>query len=112
MNKLSFTKMGVAVGGLGLVLTAGAGVASAQPDLGPAVDTTCSYEQLTAALNAQDPSMAAAFNSSPQMQAGIRQFLAAPRDQRTQMAQQVASMPANQPILGTLSTVFSTCNNF
>jgi hypothetical protein len=41
------------------------GVASADPDLGPAVNTTCTYDQFVAPLNAQDPTIAAVFNSSP-----------------------------------------------
>ena len=55
MIKVSLTSMAAAVGGLALSLAAGAGVASAAPDLGPAVNTTCSYPQLVSALNAQGP---------------------------------------------------------
>ncbi|MGA8125027.1 MAG: hemophore-related protein, partial [Mycobacterium sp.] len=43
MATLSLTRLAVAVCGLALSLTAGAGVASADPDLGPAINTTCSY---------------------------------------------------------------------
>jgi hemophore-related protein len=113
MIKLSLTRMGVAVGGLALSFTAGAaGVASADPDLGPFVNTTCSYPQVVSALNAQDPQAAAAFNSSPTMQSGLRQFLAAPPARRQQMAQQMARVPANQPYIGLLEQVFNTCNNY
>src|SRR5277367_4760172 len=85
MATLSLTRLAVAVGGLALSLTAGAGVASADPDLGPVVNTTCSYSQFTAALNAQDPAAAANFNASPVAQGYLRQFLAAPPAQRQQM---------------------------
>jgi hemophore-related protein len=112
MNKLSLTKLAVAVGGLALSLTAGAGVASADPDLGPIVNTTCSYDQFVAALNAQNPGAAAAFNSSPRMQSGLRQFLAAPPDQRQTMAQQMANAPANKPYFGIVQKAFSACNNY
>jgi hemophore-related protein len=112
MIKLSLTRLAVAVGGLALSLTAGAGVASADPDLGPAVNTTCTYPQFVAALNAQDPEAAAAFNASPRMQSGVQRFLAAPPDQRQQMAQRMASSPASQPYLGLLGQVFNTCNNY
>ena len=112
MNKLPLTRLAVAVGGLALSLTAGAGVASAGPDLGPAVNTSCTYPQFVAALNAQDPAAAAAFNASPEAQSGLRQFLAAPPNQRQQMAQQIASEPASQPYLGLLRQVFNTCNNY
>ena len=63
MIKLSLTRLAVAVGGLAVSLAAGAGVASATPDLGPAVNTTCSYPQLVSALNAQGPEAGAAFQS-------------------------------------------------
>ncbi len=55
MIKLSLTRLAAAVGGLAVAFAAGAGVASATPDLGPAVNTTCSYPQLVSALNAQGP---------------------------------------------------------
>ena len=61
MTKLSLTRLAVAVGGLALSLTAGAGVASADPDLDPIVNTTCTYPQAVAALNAQNPAAAAVF---------------------------------------------------
>jgi hemophore-related protein len=111
MKKLSL-KLAVAVGGLALSLTAGAGVASADPDLGPIVNTTCSYEQFVAALNAQNPAAASAFNSSPRMQSGLRQFLAAPPSQRQQMAEKMASAPANRPYFGIVQQAFNTCSNY
>ena len=64
MIKLSLTRLAVAVGGLAVSLAAGAGVASATPDLGPAVNTTCSYPQLVSALNAQGPEAIAMFNEN------------------------------------------------
>jgi hypothetical protein len=64
MIKLSLTRLAAAVGGLAVAFAAGAGVASATPDLGPAVNTTCSYPQLVSALNAQGPDVAAGFNQS------------------------------------------------
>lgn len=112
MMKKSTTKLVVVLGGLGLSLTAGAGIASATPDLGPAVNTNCTYPQLMSALNAADPAAASAFNSSPAMQASLQQFLAAPPDQRQRMANNIATSPANQPYIGLYQTVFSTCNNF
>lgn len=113
MIRLSLTRrLCVAVGGLTLWLTAGAGVASAAPDLGPAVNTTCTYEQFVAALNAANPTMGEYFKSSPQMQSGLRQFLAGSPSQREQWAQEMASMPQNQPYLGVVAQAFNTCNNY
>ena len=113
MTKVSLTRrLGVAVGGLTLSLTAGAAVASADPDLGSAINTTCTYGQFVAALNAENPAMAEYFNSSPQMQAGLRQFLAGSPSQRKQWAQEMASAPQNQPYLGVVTQAFNTCNNY
>jgi len=112
MATLSLTRLAVAVGGLALSLTAGAGVASADPDLGPAINTTCNYSQLTAALNAQDPAAAAQFNASPVAQGLLRQFLASPPSRRQAMAQQMESSPGAQQYFGLIQQVFSTCNNY
>src|SRR5882724_2403687 len=74
MVTLLATRLAVAVGGLALSLTAGAGVAFADP-LDPAINTTCSYPQAVAALNAQSPAAANQFNASPTAQAWMRTFL-------------------------------------
>jgi hemophore-related protein len=108
MIKLSSTRLVIAVGGLALSLTAGVGVASADPDLDPIVNTTCSYPQVMSALNAQDPGAAAQFNASPMSQSFLRQFLAAPPSQRRQMAQQVQSAPGAEQNFGLIQQVFST----
>ena len=112
MIELSLTRLAVVIGGAALSLTAGAGVASAVPDLGPAVNTTCSYPQMVSALHAQNPSTGTAFDQAPTLKAGLQQFLAAGPDQRQLMAQRVASAPAMQPYLGDIQGAFATCNNF
>jgi hypothetical protein len=57
MVTLSMTRLAVAVGGLTLSLAAGAGEAIADP-LDAAINTTCSYSQAVAALNALSPATA------------------------------------------------------
>ncbi|MCV7398777.1 hemophore-related protein [Mycobacterium fragae] len=112
MIKLVLTRLGVAVGCLGLSFTALAGVASAEPDLGPIVNTTCTEGQVKAALSAADPAGAQRINSDPQQTAFLRTFLAAPPDQRLQLAQQIMTAPGNAQYVPTLQKVFNTCNNF
>jgi hemophore-related protein len=112
MIKPPSTGVAVAVAGLTLLLTAAAGVASADPDLGPIVNTTCSYPQVMAALNAQDPAAAAQFNSSPMAQSALRQFLASPPSQRLAIAQQMQGSPRAQQYFGLIQQVAATCNNF
>ncbi|MBV8177896.1 MAG: hemophore-related protein [Mycobacterium sp.] len=107
----SLTKLAAAVGGLGLSLFAGAGIASADP-LDTAINTTCSYPQVVAALNAQSPAAAAKFNSSPMAQSWLRSFLASPPPQRAQMAQQAEGMAGASQYIGLIGQIAGTCNSF
>ena len=75
---LSSTKLVVGLSGLALALTAAVGVASAEPDVNPIVNTTCSYPQVVAALNAQAPDLAYQVNTSPMVQSTLQRFLASP----------------------------------
>ncbi|OBB23917.1 hypothetical protein A5792_31455 [Mycolicibacterium peregrinum] len=101
-------RVAVAIGSLALSLTAGAGIASAGPNLDSAVNSTCSYPQVMAALTAQD----ARASTSPTAQSALRQFLNAPTSQRQMMAEAIVNYPPNQQYLGLLQTAFDTCNNF
>ena len=112
MIKSPLIGLAAAVAGLALSLTAGAGLASADPDLGPIVNTTCNYGQVMSALNAADPQAAAQFSSSPQGASFLRQFLASPPSQRQQIAQMLASQPGADQQFGIVQQVFSTCNNY
>jgi hemophore-related protein len=116
MVRLSLTSMVAAVGGLTLSLTIGARVASADPDLGPVINTTCSYSQVVSALNAQNPAAAAGLNASPSAQAALRGFLASTPDQREQIVQELESKPGSQQYVqqytGPVLQVANTCNNF
>lgn len=113
--ELAPIRTAVAVGGLAVAATigiAGAGTASAEPNLDSAVNSTCSYPQFVAALNAQDPVAGTVLNSSPSMQSTLQQFIDAPRDLRQRMAKAIVEYPPNQPYIGLLQSVFDTCNNF
>ena len=113
MERLSLTKLAVAVGGAGvaLALTAGAGVASADP-LDAAVNTTCNYGQVIAALNATDPGAAAQFTASPMAQSYLQRFLSSAPAQRRQMALQIQAMPGAAQYVNDLNTVAGSCNNY
>ena len=108
----SFTRLAAAVGGLALSLVAGAGIAFADPAIDSAVNTTCSYPQVVAALNAQSPADAAKFNSSAMAQGWLRSFLAAPPPQRAQMAQQAQGMPGAAKYIGLIGQIATSCNNY
>jgi hemophore-related protein len=112
MIKTPLTRLAVAVASLALLLTAEVGVASADPDLGPIVNTTCSYPQVMAALNAQNPAAAEEFNSSPVAQAYLHQFLASAPSERLTMAQELADEPEAQEQFGLIQQVAASCNNY
>ena len=111
MVTLLAARLAVAVGGLALSLATGAGVAFADP-LDSAINTTCSYSQAVAALNAQSPAAAKQFNASPAAQAWMRTFFASPADQRQQMARQAQSVPGAQQYVGLVVQIANTCNNY
>ena len=111
MVRLSLTRLATAVGGAAIALTAGAGIATADP-LDPVVNTTCNFGQVMAALNVADPGAAAQFNASPMAQAYLKQFLASPQPRRLQMAQQIEAMPQAVPFFNDVAQVANTCNGF
>lgn len=103
--------LATAVGGMVLFSTAAVGTAAAQ-DLTPVINTTCSYPQAVAALNAHDPQAAGQLAEAPMAQAWLQQFLASPAEQRVQLAQQVQAMPGASQYMGLVLTIAQTCSNF
>lgn len=106
------TKWVVAAAGLALSLSTGAGIASAQPDVSPIVNSTCTYPQVMSALNDQSPETANELNANPIATGWLQGLVAAPPDQRQQMIQQVQGIPGLQPYLGVIFQVAHTCNNY
>jgi hemophore-related protein len=112
MRKLASSSILSAVGAIILSLTAGAGIAGADPALDAAINTTCTYPQVVAALNAQAPAASQQVAATPQAQAWLRAFLAAPPSQRPAMAEQLQSIPAPAQFLSLVPQVVSTCSNY
>lgn len=109
---LRLARLAAAVAGVGLLWAAASEVASADPDLGPVIDTTCDYSQVMAALHAQSPAAATGLESSPTAQALVRSFLASSPEQRRQIAQELQASPGAQQYIGTVLQVADTCNNY
>ena len=101
MTSTRWLRGAVVVGGLmAASLPALAGPAAADPISEALATTSCSYTQVTAAMNAQTPELAAQLNLRPDMQANLQSFLAMPVDQRRQrIAQEQAVNPQLQPYL-------------
>jgi hemophore-related protein len=108
---LSTTKLIVATGGVALALSAGAGLASAAPE-DAIINSTCSYPQVVAALNAQDPNLGSQLQTTPAAQAWLQSLVAAAPAQRQVMVNQAKSWPGIQEYTGVISAVANTCNNF
>jgi hemophore-related protein len=104
------SKLLLMLGVLVLSLTTGVGVASAGPDYGPIINTTCNYSQVVAALQATAPDVASALTADPRAQAGLRQFLALSPDQRRRFTS--ASGGTSPDIPQPLLDVMQTCNNY
>ncbi len=113
MVRLSLTKLAAGVGGMGvaLALTAGAGIASADP-IDDAVNTTCNYGQVMAALQAVNPGAAAQVNASGSAKAQLRTFLNSGPDQRRSMLNMAVAYPQFQQYVNDLAAVAGSCNNY
>jgi hemophore-related protein len=110
----SMSKLAAAAGGLALSVIAGAGIASADGLSPAAINTTCNYDQVVRALDAQSPGSGTKLANSGMASGFLQRYLASPPPQRIQMAQQAqAQFPtqANQ-YLPMINQVAVTCNNF
>jgi len=88
MLRRAMTTASMTVIALGWGGAAEAAPASAQPDLSPLVNTTCSYQQVVSALTVQAPQLANELSQYPPAQAKLKRFLASPVDTRQQMVEQ------------------------
>jgi hemophore-related protein len=110
MVKHTPARLVVVVCALALAWTTGAGAASAEPDLGPFINTTCTYSQAAAALNALSPDGGQEFNASPERQTWLHAFLDSPVEQRRQLIQQQAPTLAQYTAL--VVAMANTCKNY
>jgi hemophore-related protein len=109
MVKHTPARLVVVVCTLALAWTTGAGVASAEPDLSPFINTTCTYSQAAAALNALSPDGGKEFNASPMTQTWLHAFLDSPVEQRRQLIQQA---PALGQYTALVVAMGNTCKNY
>lgn len=112
MIELVSNRLAAGAAAVALSLAAGAGIATADPDLNWAVNTKCDYSQVMAAMNAQAPDAAAQFNATPAAQSFLQNFLAAPPTQREQMIQQAASSPEGAQLVSVLQPIANSCKNY
>jgi hemophore-related protein len=102
----------VGCSGLMLALITGSGIAAAEPDANPIANSTCTYPQVMAAMNAQNPAAAKQVSNSPLVTSWLQQLVASPPDGRRAMIEQAQAIPGFQPWTGLINQVAGSCNNF
>lgn len=112
MMRVSLTNLAVAVGGLAVTLTAGIGVASAQPNLDAMVNSTCTYDQAIAAVNAENPTAAQYLAQSPPNQEFVRVFLSSSKDQRISLLNQIKNNPGIDQAIPVFTQMMTSCVNY
>jgi hemophore-related protein len=112
MMKLSTTTLAVAIGGLALSLTAGAGQAAAQPDYGPMVNSTCTYEQAMTAVHTENPLAAQYLDQSPPNQQFLQVFLGSSRDQRVNLLNQIKNNQGADQALPVFQQMLTSCTKY
>lgn len=113
MLKLSRRNIAVMLGGLAVAFPLSAGVASAQPqpDLGPIINTTCTYGQVMAALSEQYPDLAAEL-AQQRADRIVMSFLASSIPERRATVAMLQNSPTVQAYFTPISDVANTCNNY
>jgi len=105
--------VGTAVAGLMLsALSIGAGTAFAEPDIEPIVNTTCTFEQVDAALGAEAPEVAGELHASPLATWWVQNMINSAPDQRRGMIAQVQGLPEIEQYGPAISHVATTCQNY
>lgn len=86
-------------------------MASADP-MDDAVNTTCNYGQVMAALNATDPAAAAQLNANPLARAKVNEFLNSGPAGRRAILTQLSAYPGAQQYVNDLQIVAGSCNGY
>jgi hemophore-related protein len=106
-NKLIAGLCGVAAS-----IVVGSGIASAAPNIDAIVNSTCTYPQVIAALDAQSPETAGELQSNGLATAWLQSLVAAPPDQRRQMIAQVQGIPQLQAYGPVIGQVAASCSKY
>ncbi len=112
MIKLLSTKLAVVAGGISLALSAGAGLASAVPDYGPMLDSTCSYDQAITALRTENPMAVQYMDKYPANYQFIQVFLGSSRDQRVNLLDQIKNNPGAAQALPVFQQMLTSCTKY
>ncbi len=89
-------KMAAGLGGLALAALAGSGIASAAPGDAVILNSTCTYPQVIAAANAQDPAATAALQNDPAANGFLQGLVASPPPDRPSVSRRSTSFGASR----------------
>jgi hemophore-related protein len=112
MSKRLLTGLTVGVGCLAVSLTAGVGVASATPDIGPMVNTTCTYDQAMRAVHAENPTAAQYLDQSPPNLQFLQTFMASSPDQRVNLLKAIQNNPGADQAFPIFKQMMTDCKNY
>ncbi|MBI3227428.1 MAG: hemophore-related protein [Mycolicibacterium cosmeticum] len=107
-------RLGRSVVVVGVLATLGVGTAAsavAAPDVSAIVNSTCSYDQVMAALNAQAPDVAKDIAGTPAT-GFIRQLVVAPPAKRRQMIASVEGIPEVQQETSLILQIAGNCARY
>ncbi|MGB3481038.1 MAG: hemophore-related protein [Mycobacterium sp.] len=105
-------RLALCSGGAMVALAASSGIAAAQPDVEAIVNSSCSYPQVMAALNAQSPTASGQLTSSPVAVSWLQQLVASPPDGRRAMIAQIQAYPALASYTPLINQVAASCSNY
>jgi hemophore-related protein len=112
MSKRPLAGLAVGVSCLALSLSAGAGIASAVPDIGPMVNTTCTYDQAMRAVHAENPMAAQYLDQSPPNLQFLQTFMASSPDQRVNLLRQIQNNPGADQAFPIFKQMMTDCKNY
>lgn len=108
----TMTRVSVAFAGLALSLTAGVGIAAAEPDVSALVDSPCSFDQAMAAVRTENPLAAQYLDKYPANIEFIRVFLGSPRDERVNLLNQIKNNPGADVALPVFRQMLTSCTKY
>lgn len=108
VNLLSKKCVVAALAGLALSVTAGTGVAYADP----VIDTTCSYPQVIAALKAENPDLGKKVSTNPLAGVMLSNFLASDPVKRQRIVQEFQGTDWGHEYFGAMASIANSCNNY
>ena len=112
MSRRPLTGLAAGVGCLALSLSAGAGIASATPDISPMVNTTCTYDQAMRAVHAENPMAAQYLDQSPPNLQFLQQFMASSPDQRVNLLKAIQNNPGADQAFPIFKQMMTDCKNY